>query len=512
MINKPKAKQEQDPAGALFALCTAGVFFVVNLFFATRHVMWRDEWMPLVVSKHTSGYAEFFEHIKYIGRLAYFSFAWILVQLDDSLLLFKFAIVLISSIGVFLLCRYAPLSRLQKILFSFGYFTLYEYGTILRDYSVILALSIGCCVVLCSRKWRPLLFCVVVALLFQTNPFGLALGCALALTFAFDSWRNGRLTRSSLRDPQLWLGTAIVIVSFVAAVTTMIPPPEITPIILGQDLRTDSHLARLGESLAFPIRAWLPVPIFGRWNSQVLDPWPWLQVFLSIGVAALIACVIATSRTALFLFLIGLLGVGMLLCHLPWTAMRYHGPYFILAVLSYWIYLRDSAMGRLAEDGARWREWLRAGAGSVLTAVLAVHVSVAALLLAQEHLVPFSGSRDAARIISETGGPDTVVVGDPDYLMIPLSGYLGREVYIASRGEMGSFTKVDAKRRGTPLSPQELSQVVSDVMAKHQRDIILVTPYELSLPSSVGSLLGAARGSTDESYMIYKLFCPRGSP
>ena len=345
MINKPKAKQEQDPAGALFAWCTAGVFFVVNLFFATRHVMWRDEWMPLVVSKHTSGYAEFFEHIKYIGRLAYFTFAWILVQLDDSLLLFKFAIVLISTIGVFLLCRYAPLSRLQKILFSFGYFTLYEYGTILRDYSVILALSIGCCVVLCSRKWRPLLFCVVVALLFQTNPFGLALGCALALTFAFDSWRNGRLTRSSLRDPQLWLGTVIVIVSFVAAVTTMIPPPEITPIILGQDLRTDSHLARLGESLAFPIRAWLPVPIFGRWNSQVLDPWPWLQVFLSIGVAALIACVIATSRTALFLFLIGLLGVGMLLCHLPWTAMRYHGPYFILAVLSYWIYLRDSAMG-----------------------------------------------------------------------------------------------------------------------------------------------------------------------
>lgn len=496
-----------SPAGhrteVRFALATACAFFVVNLFFALRHVMWRDEWMPLTVARFTPGYGEFFEHIKYIGRIGFFSLCWLLENADQSLCVFKVFLVLVSSAGVFVLCHYSPLSRVQKVLFSFGYYPLYEYGTILRDYSIIGALSIVCCALLNSARWRPLAFSLAVALLLQTNPFGLALACALAATYAFDAWKKGRLTPELLRNTPALGGGVLVVCSFFAALRTMIPPPEVAEIVLGQPLRQDSHFVRLIESLPFPARGWLPAPLFGIWNSQILDPWPTVQIFLTFVLTAAIVAILWRNKTALFLFAIGMLGLGSVLCHLPWTALRYHGPYFLLLIFAYWT-LRSGPVKEGDGTAGAWpANWLRRHASALLTVLLTVHVVVSATFLLQEQLIPFSGSKDAAEIIRKSAPPDAPIIGDPDYLMISLSGYLGREVYIASRDELGSFTKVDQKRRPTILSPNELSRVVSQQAQKHRRDLVLVTGYEIQMPSEMGKLLGATRGVTGENYFVY---------
>ena len=486
-----------------FALVTAAAFFCVNLFFALRHVMWRDEWMPLTVARFTSGYGEFFEHIQYIGRHAFFSLFWLLEGADGSLSLFKVFIVLVSSVGVFVLCRYSPLSRAQKVLFAFGYYPLYEYGTILRDYSVIGALSIVCCALLNSARWRPLGFSIAIAFLLQTNPFGLALACALGATFVFDSWQKARLGPEVLGNYSAIGGGLLVACSFFAALKIMIPPPDVAEIVLGQPLRQDSHLVRLLESLPFPVRGWLPVPMFGTWNSQILDPWPWTQIFLTFALITAIIIILWPNKKALFLFSIGMLGLGAVLCHLPWTALRYHGSYFLLLVFAYWT-LRSAPPEEKTDLAARGPVfWLRCHASAFMTGLLTIHVVVSVMFLLQEQVIPFSGSKEAAEIIRRNAPADAPIIGDPDYLMISLAGYLGREVYIASREEMGSFTKVDRRRRATILPPDELARVVGAQAQKHGRDLVLVTGYEIGMPPEMGRLLGATRSITGENYFVY---------
>ncbi|NCW26716.1 MAG: hypothetical protein EBV83_00175 [Verrucomicrobia bacterium] len=503
---------DEQPKDLRFALVTACAFFCVNLFFALRHVMWRDEWMPLTVARFTSGYGEFFEHIKFTGRIVFFSLCWLLEFADGNLVLFKASIVLFSSVGVFVLCRYSPLSRWQKILFAFGYYPLYEYGTILRDYSVIGALSICCCALLNSERWRPLVFSFVVALLLETNPFGLALACALGATFVFDAWQEGRLGPEIFGSLPAVGGGVLVVCSFLAALKTMIPPPEIAEIVLGQALRQDSHFVRLIESLPFPLRGWLPIPLFGTWNSQILDPWPGVQIFLTLSLIVLVTTILWPNKKALFLFMIGMLGLGSILCHLPWTALRYHGSYFLLLVLAYWTLRCDVNEGGGFSSRFGAVAWLRRHASALMTAMLTVHVVVAGAFLLQEQVIPFSGSRDAAEIIRKYAPPDAPIIGDPDYLMISLSGYLGREVYIASRDEMGSFTKVDHKRRSTILSSDELARVVGEQFQKHGRDVVLLTGYEIGLPPEMGKLLGATHSISGENYFVYLLNARRGTP
>jgi hypothetical protein len=488
------------------------VFFVVNAWAAFSHVMWRDEWMPLNTARFATDFGEWFAEIKYIGRWAFFGLIWLIEQCGGHPWLFKLFIVGVSTFGAYIVCRYAPFTWTQKALLVFGYYPLYEYGTILRDYSLVWTIAVVCCALLASRSWRPLAFGLAIAALFQTNPFGLGLGCAFGTTYVFDMWRAGRLTDGTLRRPDVWCGAAVAVASFVIAFKTMTPPPEIAEIVLGQPLRTDSHLVRLKESLPFPVRAWLPIPLFGTWNSQFLDPWPWLQTALVFVIATLVITGLRVEPTALFLFGIGMLCLGAILCHLPWVALRYHGPYYLILVCSYWILesrVRGDAKSKAWLPLGRW---MHANRGQLFTGLLFVHAIVAIIFLAEEQVVPFSGSRQAADIIRENEPPDVLIVGDPDYAMISLAGYLDRPVFIASRSEPGAFTRVDKRRRGTPLGPQELSAVVSDCLAKEKRDIVLVTSYPVTMPPEMGMTVGTTRGMTDEHYFIYRIRYRRGIP
>jgi hypothetical protein len=498
-------RRRTDRVAPIIALA----FFVVNGFFAFRHVMWRDEWMPVNVARFSASTAEWFAEIRYIGRWAFFGLIWLIEQCGGHPWLFKLVIVAISTLGVYVVCRWSPFTRTQKALFAFGYFPLYEYGTILRDYSIVWTATVICCAFLASTRWQPLAFGTALAVLFQTNPFGLGLATALGLTYVFDLWHRGELADGRWRRPALLAGGAIAAASFAVAFVTMRPPPEIAEIVLGQALRTDSHIVRLVESLPFPFRGWLPVPFHGEWNTQLLDPWPWLQILLGVALAGLIVVCLQGCRTALVLFGVGMLGLGAILCHLPWTSLRYHGPYYLILVCSYWIAEARCPLPAPALPVPRL-DLVRSSRSTLFTGLLLVHAVVGLMFAVQEQLLPFSGAGDAARLIKENEPPDVLVIGDPDYAMISLAGYLDRPVYIASRQEPGAFTRVDKKRRGSRLSAEELSSVVSGRLAAERRDVVLVTNYEVIMPAELGMLLGVTRGISDERYYIYRMRYQRG--
>ena len=218
----------------------------------------------------------------------------------------------------------------------------------------------------------------------------------------------------------------------------------------------------------------------------------------------MIVCCLVGCRTAVFLFVASMLALGAILCHLPWTSLRYHGPYYLALVCSYWLAEARNpppAAGtpRNVLDG------IRASRSHLFTGLLLVHAIVGLTFAVQEQVIPFSGARDAANLIRTNEPPDVLVVGDPDYAMISLAGYLDRPVYIASREEPGAFTRVDKRRRGTPLTAEELTRVVSGRLAAERRDVILVTNYQITMPAEMGMLVGATRGICDERYFIYRL-------
>ncbi len=110
-------------------------FLAINCWLVFRHAMWRDEWAVWLVTR-ASSLGEVWAQTRCRGHpIGWYLSAWALDRLGAYPWGLKVLHILISTTTIYLLCARGPFSRVQKFLFAFGYFPLFEWGTIMRCYS-----------------------------------------------------------------------------------------------------------------------------------------------------------------------------------------------------------------------------------------------------------------------------------------------------------------------------------------------------------------------------------------
>ncbi len=204
--------------------------------------------------------------------------------------------LLIGLASTGLVVAKAPFSRLARATYAFGYFPLFEYLAISRQYSlgVLLAVSYAC------LSWRqtpgPSWLRVLVLIgLSLTSVQGLIVAAGLVM---------GSLA-NPCRRPQ-W-STALTTVPVLAATAVLLIPPSDSgvryPWVLGLDR------ARLRDSLDALARPLVPIPRLTRkfWETSVISitPLPTLVAFLLLAAAFFgIAWLVRRDRVALVPWLV----------------------------------------------------------------------------------------------------------------------------------------------------------------------------------------------------------------
>ncbi len=108
-------------------------------------------------------------------------------------------------LSAYLLLRFAPFKRWQKVLFLLGYFPLYEYGVISRSYSLDMLGLFGFCAVYGWAKrqnrtpWLGWLFLLLIA---TNESFGLLMALPLAGLLIADLCAQRKMTRQTWS----WIG------------------------------------------------------------------------------------------------------------------------------------------------------------------------------------------------------------------------------------------------------------------------------------------------------------------
>src|SRR6186713_2793474 len=120
-----------------FALMVTAGFFVIALIGMLSHEMWRDEHQAWLVARDANSLPQLLANMNYEGNPALWQFFLFLITrvTHDPIYMQAFHLLVATSF-IFIFNRYAPLSNLHKILFSFGYFAIYEYAVISRSYSL----------------------------------------------------------------------------------------------------------------------------------------------------------------------------------------------------------------------------------------------------------------------------------------------------------------------------------------------------------------------------------------
>lgn len=506
---------------AAFVILLSLVFLSLGLVGILHHEMWRDELQAWLIARDSSSLGDLFVNLRYEGHPSlWYLCLYVLSRFTHEPVAMQLLHLALATAVIFLFARFSPFTRLQKVLFSFGYFPFYEYAIISRNYVLGVLFIFAFCALFHRRKSGYLsLFCVLI-LLANTSIYGLIVAIALALTLPFRGRLNRSIANSSSKvEWRLVSGLLIFALSVVVTLIQTTPPwraadraeqkAETTEVVAR--LSRPPTLARLRLTLMTVWDSYLPLPnVFASefWNTNILSAAGWRvhnrvgQIF-SLGLIGLSLALFIRHPRAFLLYLSGTLGLLLSTYQLYFGTLRHHGHLFIVFIACLWFSGRDTGSKWPALRLARTATFINRHRNKFVTLILCVHLAAGIFAITTDFRKPFSANKELAVFIEKQQMDDVIIVGNPDYAASPLAAYLGRKIYYLEQDDFGSFIVWDHE----DMRPREALRKISELISLKNKDVFLVANYDLAISRSDLSITEVARFTNAilraEQYHLY---------
>ncbi|RKU12393.1 hypothetical protein C6501_11095 [Candidatus Poribacteria bacterium] len=512
------ASDPQDPdtkKDFYYAFWVTAVFLLVCGYGAIHHEMWRDEIQAWLLARDSASVFELFANMKYEGHPALWHLCLMpLSRISASPIMMQVFHLLIAATTVFLFTRYAPFNKIQKLLFCFGYFALYEYAIVARNYALGVLLITIFCILYRERYKRFLWIGIVLILLAHTSVHALivtiAIGFALMCEYLyFYCYKKEALTENKR---YIWIGFALIGFGIVTSVLQLKPPADYG-FAVGWHFKFE--IQRVFNFIKIITQAMLPSPraSMGFWGSHQLNSYEFFQsIRLPICFFIVLWCVIRFLKrpTALFIYLIATVGLLAFFYVKYGGSIRHHGFLFFTFVLSSWIYYDCPEINFPFSRISRLAQWFF---GPIFTVILVVHFlgGITAIRMDTEHI--FSNGKRTAEYIKAQGRQDMLMVGHGDPQVSTVVGYLEKDqVYYPRGSRFGSFVRWDKARTGS-VSNRDVVKEAKMLSTQNSQDVLIIMSSSLNVSQVEEyqlTLLEKFTGSTvgDEGFHLYLMKAP----
>jgi hypothetical protein len=476
-----------------FAAVLTAVYLSMAVVKILRHVMWRDEWRAWMIARDSGTIAELLANLRHDGHPGlWYAILYALSRLTRDPVAMKLAHVVIAAAAVWMVARFAPLTRVQRVLFAFGYFAFFEYATISRSYGLGLLLVVAACTVFVRYGPRRVLaLAILLVLLANTSVYGSMLAAALALAYVFARLRDlapaDEPPTTSWQEP---LAAVVLWVGFLATFALMYPGPD--PQMLEGTWFGVPPPQRIAQTLASVWRGYVPLPRaqVSFWNTNVLDGLTWAAAGLSLVIVVGIVAGLRDRRVALTFYLLGTAAILAATGFKFAGALRHHGHLFVVLLIAYWI--------------DRSTRGPRRGIDQFMTVLLAVHAVAGVAVSVADAMIPFSASRAMAAYIRQEQFEQLPLIGHTDIAVSSVSGALDRPVYYLVERDFATFNTQDPRRR-YPMFHGKMLQNIDRVVAEGGGEALLIATQPLDLPPDRFRLIATFDRSivADERYELY---------
>jgi hypothetical protein len=436
---------DRSSAAVRWGLIAFAGVATLQVVMALIHSPWRDETEALLIGRQPLD--QLFGMLHYEGHPAlWYLLLAVASKVSASPIVLQVVQAAIAVGFQAILWRYAPFSWPMKLLISLGYFMVFEYGVIARNYGLGVLLFFAF-VAFRRTRWSWLL---------------LALTCNTAVHLAMLAW-VGALLLLFVERRWSWRGMALLMVSSLIALATITPAADVfPPPVAGRAL--SAHLVRAIVMMSSDI--W-PVPV-GFFPTT----WLWgppAPIDFAVGLLAPILGVLALRRDwrlagAFLIFCLGLLFIGSVVYPIQ---PRHAGLIVILLIALLWIEKDLSG----ADPDLFARLWL--------TALAACGIWIAGCSFFQ----PFSYARPLSDWIRERKLADAPWAAFPGVLGTDFTGQFGRPTFNIQKACWNTYQRWNYnykdKPRGAPLG-QRL-----EAMAEAVGPTYLITDAPLDAGSTV---------------------------
>jgi hypothetical protein len=311
-------------------------FMALSFWGISVHEIWLDEMHHWLLARDSNSLPELYK----IARQDWHPLTWnvllyIVSRFSHDPFSMQILHIVLSSLVVFIFFSYAPLSLLTKIFFAFGYYTLYEYNVISRNYNLIVLFCFMICVLYPRRArsypWLSLLLLGLANTHYLGTLISLSLAMLLVIDFIIEYKKDSRIS--------------IAIASFVIYAIGLIS--TLAKVFASKDMKSEfdfqnlMQLKKIGSGLLIVVKGMLPVPDltqYSFWNTNWLISYnSILALLISVVCIVAIAIILFDRWLILFFFLITLLNLILFSTAVGYNGYRYFGSVYILFILSLWL-------------------------------------------------------------------------------------------------------------------------------------------------------------------------------
>ena len=495
-----------------FAIAISLLFFIVALVGVLNHEMWSDELMFWMMARDNHSLGDLIRTLRfeYMHPWLWGILLYGISRFTREPLAMQVFHIAIATAAVFLLVRFAPFTRLQKVLLSFGYFFVYEYSVISRNYGLGVLVIFLFCVLFPNRHRSYLPLTGSLAVMMNVNFYSRMTAIALVAMLLLELWRDAALPKQAFqRKGELIASASLVIAGLVLSIVQNIPPDR-----SGGSLGLLSNgltLKQIASAIANLWRAYFPMPGLSLrfWNSNILDDGT--AAFLSWIPLGFSIALFRHRPLILFLYLFNLAEV--LLFHTLWTGLvRHLGIIFILFIMCLWLSHEYPAEPMSARTRFRLPVFFDRYQAQFLSVVLVVQVVAGVYAYTMDLVNPFSEAKAVAQFIRSQlhsqPGEARLVAGVIDVFTQSVSGYLDQPIFYPERDRLGTYISSD--NRALRPTAQDLVEVLAKAPGGGNSLLVLNKPLTQPLPMmpnwSLTKIAGFDRAIVRvENYTLYSL-------
>jgi hypothetical protein len=434
------------------------LYFALSLVGILHHELWLDEAQHFLLARDSTSLVDLVAKTRFEGHpIIWNVLLYGITRFSSNPFGMQLLHILISTATVAVFLKKGPFSWIFKSVFIFGYFIIYEYNLISRNYILGLLFLFLALSYFKQRHKKMIPICIYLALATNVHLIFSVIAFAVFLVLLLEEYSDRNFS-----GKQLSIGVAIFAVGIVFLIA------QIASTHYGwffNEIRDIPLTEKFTKGFISLFKGLVTVPDFSSihfWNSNLLvnlsKPVSAILGTFFYGLPLLLFC---KNRKTLFFFYIGVIGVQFFFFITQRGATRFDGMVYILFIIALWIekyypsedyrlktYLETLKLPLLKK--------------SVVYCILTLQLFSGIFAYATDMRHPFTGAKATVAYLKEKGiaNPDIIAVTCDGTL---LSAYLEAKIYFLCNQDYQGYCRW-GEGCGNTISEPEIIGMLTNYM------------------------------------------------
>ncbi|HSZ85607.1 MAG TPA: hypothetical protein VK787_06230 [Puia sp.] len=452
-------------------LPVASLFFIVSAIGIFNHELWLDEAQHFLIARDSDSLKSVYYNMQYDGHVRLWNFLLFFIThyISSSPVAMQAFHLLIINATVFIFLRSAPFDMITKTLIIFGYFFLYEYDVISRNYTLGILFLFACCALLGDLEKNILWIGALLILMCNTHLFYVFTAGSIFLYIFLKKFQSKNI------DKRLLIFSSLFLIGIFSVIIQIKIPPDNT--YFHPDQTEWNSVNNIFAAFYGFAKGFLPIPSANHgdfWNHFLFDGLPVL-VKLLIGIFLFIFSIslFYKNKPVLIFYLSSVLMLMFFLYISQMRASRYFGIFFIFFLSAAWLdaYDRNNIFSvsffkeKILEQKLSF---------AIIYFILVCHIFSGIYAWLTDVQRPFTEAKNVAAFIRSTRFADSTIVMDGYGAGPALSAYLGKKVFYLNIDQLGSYCIWKKSYFEVPSKPLAVQLNASTYIAR-QNNFLLVS-------------------------------------